>query len=131
MNRAAKCLPFQVPFTILNRKGCHRLIREGAKLVESTFDIFSELKHWLPKTNASEPQPTALTPLQPVRKIVPAPTDPIERQIFELLTEPLTIDDIVVRTQLDTHIATQAIMMMELEGTIVRQDSQHFIQGTV
>ncbi|MBS7814717.1 DNA-processing protein DprA [Wohlfahrtiimonas chitiniclastica] len=124
---------FAIPSSIHNpqSKGCHRLIREGAKLVESTFDIFSELKHWLPKTNASEPQPTALTPLQPVRKIVPAPTDPIERQIFELLTEPLTIDDIVVRTQLDTHIATQAIMMMELEGTIVRQDSQHFIQGTV
>lgn len=125
---------FAIPSSIHNpqSKGCHRLIREGAKLVESTFDIFSELKHWLPNAHAVDaPMVAPITPLQPVRKIVPTPTDPIERQIFELLTEPLTIDDIVARTQLDTQIATQAIMMMELEGILVRQDSQHFIQGTV
>lgn len=123
---------FAIPSSIHNpqSKGCHKLIREGAKLVESTFDIFSELKHWLPENASKHP---VITPHKIQESIAPLlkspPDDPIEKQIFELLANALTIDDIVVKTELETHIAMQAISMLEIEGYIIRQNGHYFIQN--
>lgn len=123
---------FAIPSSIHNpqSKGCHKLIREGAKLVESTFDIFSELKHWLP----NESQAAIQHPLPSSKKsitmiAVDPPEDPLEKQIFDQLTQPLSIDDIVTQTDLEAHIVMQAISMMEIEGYIIRQDGQYFIQN--
>lgn len=123
---------FAIPSSIHNpqSKGCHKLIREGAKLVESTFDIFSELQQWLPdQTNQSQPTVKKFAPQSQITVEIIPPTDPIEKQIFDLLTKPLTIDDIVSLTDLETNIAMQAISMMEIEGFIIREAGQYFIQN--
>ncbi len=120
---------FAIPSSIHNpqSKGCHKLIREGAKLVESTFDIFSELKQWLP--NESHHAPSQSTTQSMVTSIITSPEDPIEKQIFELLAKPLTIDEIVTLTNLETNLVMQSISMMEIEGFIVRQSGQYFLQN--
>lgn len=120
---------FAIPSSIHNpqSKGCHKLIREGAKLVESTFDIFSELKQWLPNENHNISHHSDKPP--PLLSTISPPDDPIEKQIFDLLTEPLTIDDIITLTNLETTIAMQAISMMEIEGFIIRESGQYFTKN--
>lgn len=118
---------FAIPSSIHNpqSKGCHKLIREGAKLVESTFDIFSELQHWLPSSQEHGKK----TIEQPVILPILTPSDPTELLLFNLLTQPMTIDDLVMQSMLETHHVMQALSMMEIEGYIIREAGQYFIQN--
>jgi len=80
-------------------KGCHKLIKEGAKLVDGVEDILTEL---------------ALAPAQSLKRRS-APPHPLLRAMG---ADPLTIDEIIARTGASaSSIATQ-LSQLEIAGSV-------------
>lgn len=89
-------------------KGCHALIRQGAKLVESVEDILEEL-----------PALGAATPPQPAVTTAETQPDSTEKEDAGLLQalgfDPVDLDTLCNRTGID--IASLQIQLLELELT--------------
>lgn len=114
--------------------GCHRLIRQGAKLVETAADILEELAPQLQSYlginfDQTETQATkTIKPLSFLKSIEAqenteertAPTlDPEEQQILATIgLEPVPIDQIVIQTGLTTDVVSSMLLMLELQGYI-------------
>lgn len=109
---------FAVPGSIHNplARGCHRLIRAGAKLVESTEDIFEELRSVAlldpPGEDAGRRQEAE----------VPADhgeDDPAYRQLLEAVDySPTPVDRIVERSGLTAASVSSMLLMLEMEGRV-------------
>lgn len=117
--------------------GCHRLIRQGAKLVETAADILEELAPQLQTylglgisttdTPTSSP-PKLHKPLSFLEEIrtqgnteerSEASLDAEEQQILATIgLEPLPIDQIVIQTGLTTDVVSSMLLMLELQGYI-------------
>lgn len=103
---------FAIPGSIHNplARGCHRLIREGAKLVESAADIVDELGpiagHLM--QNAAEESGQA-----------PAIEDPDYRKLLDVVGfDPVTADIIAERSGLTIGQVSSILLILELEGII-------------
>jgi DNA processing protein len=105
---------FAIPGSIHNplAKGCHQLIREGAKLVESVDDILLELA---PKLGAWLREQPAVTPsTTPVSAEGPAGV-----VMAELGERPQSVDALMVATGLPAETLHVTLLQLELEGLIV------------
>ena len=110
---------FAVPGSIHNAvaRGCHRLLRQGARLVETVDDIFEELATICGDLGWS----SMATPRQ-----APAPGCPSLDKGYEILLdalgfEPASLDAIVARTRLDTGAVASMLLILELDGRIQQQ----------
>ncbi|MDB6087930.1 MAG: protecting protein DprA, partial [Gammaproteobacteria bacterium] len=85
---------FAIPGSIHSpvSRGCHQLIRDGAKLVEAVDDVLSELKIYLPHQRLTSPGATRRAPC--------ALDKGYEMLLDALGFEPATIDVLVARTGL-------------------------------
>ncbi|HLS43406.1 MAG TPA: DNA-protecting protein DprA, partial [Paenalcaligenes sp.] len=102
-------------------KGCHQLIRQGAKLVDSAQDINDELKNILP-ANQQLPEPHQLA----LTKATHAVTinDPTQQQVLDALGyEMMSPDALQQRTQLATAELATALVELELQGVIQQLSS--------
>jgi DNA processing protein len=112
---------FAVPGSIQSFKsrGCHFLIKQGAKLVENSDDVLDELGlnyTFAPKTD------TFKTPLSP-------PTDEWERKVYELVGDyPIHIDEIAREGKLEPSVVSAALMRMELKGIIRQLPGKFFVR---
>jgi len=107
---------FAVPGSIRSplSRGCHRLIQEGAHLVEVAADVLAQL-NFLPGNQSlgravSRPRP-------------PAPGGPGLDKEYEMLLdalgfEPATIDTLVARSGLSGESIASMLLILELEGRI-------------
>lgn len=108
---------FAVPGSIHNplAKGCHQLIRDGAKLVESTAHILEELAPVLsfaPATQASGRHATAAA--QP-----PAQHDADYVRLLEALGwDTVDVDTLVQRSGLTAAEVSSMLLILELEGSV-------------
>ena len=104
---------FAVPGSINNpqAKGCHQLIRQGAKLVESGQDILEELSVIL---QLSLNEPSKGQGSSPTKKDKEAPGDLLRYIEFE----PIGLDELVVLSKLPVSDIQSQLMMLELEGRI-------------
>ena len=105
---------FAIPGSIHNpqAKGCHQLIKQGAKLVESGQDVFEEL---MPQLQGAldfshlTPQPSALS-------------RPQKRADSKLLSyieyEPISLEELAVVSKMPVSALQTELMMLELSGTI-------------
>lgn len=92
-------------------KGCHALIKQGAKLVESASDVLEELGVQ-PPSRAAAPAATSLL----------ARDDPAgEHPLLEAMGhDPVTLDAIGARTGDSTAALLARLLELELEGRVAR-----------
>ncbi len=106
---------FAVPGRVDSRlsQGCHRLIRDGAKLIESVDDVLEELG-------------PLFAPVQTASGVVvhhPAELQLNQQETLVLQAienEPTQMDDIVVRSQLPIHRVLSTISVLEMRRLIRR-----------
>lgn len=102
---------FAIPGSIHSpqSRGCHALIKQGAKLVELAQDVLEEL-HWAPSG-------TSHTELQPDT----GPVDPALRNLLLALGyDAVSLDALQARTGLDTPHLQAQLLELELDGQIAR-----------
>lgn len=103
---------FAIPGSIHNplAKGCHQLIRQGAKLVERPEDVLCELKISLSaQLVASTPQEPGATPtLDKEYKIL----------LDALAFEPASVDSLIERTGMNSESIASMLLILELDGHV-------------
>jgi DNA processing protein len=106
---------FAIPGSIHNpqARGCHLLIRQGAKLVESAQDVMEELGALLGSMADILEAPTR-------DDAVPDRFDDTEyRRLFEVLGyDPVTIDELITRSGLTAEVVSSMLLVLELEGHV-------------
>lgn len=104
---------FALPGSIHNpaARGCHQLIRNGAKLVETTDDIIEELAHWHTPSPATTQPPTK-----------PSELNHDERTVINAMGfDPVSIDDLQQRCQLPLQTLLVNLTTLELKGLLENQ----------
>lgn len=127
---------FALPNTVQNphSQGCHKLIKEGALLVESVEDILEAISHQIqPAIKATlptqttlfdEPQAVAKRPsfanpkTKPIAKNLPELTA-CQQQIFaQLSLEPISVDDLAKACEMNVETMLVELLTMELLGVM-------------
>lgn len=108
---------FAIPGSIHSpqSRGCHALIRQGAKLVESAQDILEELRISTPAAGAD---PLAATPADDARAELP--TSRSTALLGALGFEPCGLDALQARCGLDTATLQAWLLELELDGLVAR-----------
>ncbi len=108
-------------------RGCHALIRQGAKLVETAQDILEELA--APTRNAvGAPGITAALPLQPAPPATaPASHPPEHAALLDALGfDPVGLDALTARTGWGAAQLQAQLLELELEGLVARLPGGQF-----
>ena len=105
-------------------KGCHQLIRQGAKLVETASDILEELCIPCQQT-ISYPKKSEKN-IQENRKDTHQALDPDHQKLLKCLAyEPASIDELVLHSHFTAAEIASMLLIMELEGIIVCQNGRY------
>jgi len=110
---------FAIPGSIHNplARGCHKLIRQGAKLVETANDVMEDLASQidLSKLDSSEQitndKSSSNTP-------VVEQNDENSRLLEAMGYDPVSIDQLVIQTGLTPAALSSMLLVMELQGLI-------------
>ena len=107
---------FAIPGSIHNpmARGCHRLIREGAKLVEASSDILEELASQL---NAALPIPPDQAGAAPVAAPEDMPADHA-RLLDAMGFDPVSVDELVERSGLTAAEVSSILLIVQLQGHV-------------
>jgi DNA processing protein len=114
---------FAIPGSIHNpmSRGCHKLIRQGAKLVESAEDIVSELGsltgHLMQNAQVSDKTEAS------------APLDAEYEALLDAMAfDPATADELANRSGLTIAKVSSMLLILELEGLIETQAGGRYSQ---
>ncbi|MFH1570257.1 MAG: DNA-processing protein DprA [Gemmatimonadota bacterium] len=107
---------FAVPGDVIDGRsaGCHRLLKEGARLVEGVDDILEELENLLPAPLRAAPPPAP--PLNLVQASLLARLDARGRQV----------DDLAGETGLPSAELLEALLQLELAGLVEQLPGKRF-----
>ena len=117
---------FAIPGSIHNpmAKGCHQLIRQGAKLVETASDILEELCIETGKISEYPKKSVANTHENP--KDSPQALDPDHQKLLKCLAyEPASIDELVLNSHFSAAEVASMLLILELEGIVVSQNGRY------
>ena len=105
---------FAIPGSIHSpqSRGCHRLIQQGAKLVETAEDVLQELA-WSPR---SAPVATASV----AADTAPTSTGDADSLLSAMGHDPVTLDALMARCGWPTHQLTARLLEFELMGLVAR-----------
>jgi DNA processing protein len=126
---------FALPGSLHNpmAKGCHRLIREGARLVETTADIMQELG------------PVAAELQMEIRQRLEQPDSNEEKTVHRqqdllddsdyssvwkvLAYDPKPVDVIIQQSGLSAREISSMLLMMELKGMVKKQPDGRYVRA--
>jgi DNA processing protein len=109
---------FAVPGSIHNplARGCHLLIRQGAKLVEEATDVLIELAPLLELSGVVLAPPPPATLEEADARFASDPA--YDKLLNELAFSPISIADLGTRVQLTTAELSSMLLLLELEGLV-------------
>lgn len=120
---------FAIPGSIHNpmAKGCHRLIREGAKLIESSADILAELSPRLAGYLTECDDSVASTKAEHPAQKAEFEGDPLYAKLLNVLGhDPVSLDALTKYTGLTSAELSSMLLILELEGFIEALPGQRF-----
>ena len=109
---------FAIPGSIHNplSKGCHNLIRNGAKLVETVEDVLEEFKHHLDLDTLQKQNTTSKSVNSNQSHAL---TDPQHEIVLNCMgLEPTSIDSIIERCGLPVEVVSSILLILELNNRI-------------
>lgn len=112
---------FAIPGSIhaIQSRGCHALIRQGAKLVESAQDVLEDMKLDIPAIGSSITRST--DPSSVDDESGSQDTDHGEEHLLQALGfDPVSLDALQARTGLGTPSLQAQLMSLELDGKVAR-----------
>lgn len=111
------------PVDSLSSRGCHRLIRDGAKLVETVDDILEELGPLVREVRTTPEEP-------PVRHPAELTLSDAERSLLGQLGDgPIGVDELIVRTQMTAGQVMATLSVLEVKRLIRRQPGHTFVRA--
>jgi DNA processing protein len=116
---------FAVPGSIHNptSKGCHSLIRNGAKLVEKVEDVLEELKNHIDLT------PFDSKPADIENTKDNEPLDPQHEKILASMGfEPISIDTLIERSGMAVDVVSSILLILELNDQVLHQGNGVYIR---
>ncbi len=126
---------FALPGSLNNpmAKGCHRLIREGARLVETTADIMQELGPVAAELQMEISQRLDLPDAVPDKPARPADNlldDSDYRALWEVLGfDPKPVDVIIEQTGLSAREISSMLLIMELKGMVKKHGNGRYLRA--
>jgi DNA processing protein len=104
-------------------KGCHELIKKGAKLCEGAEDILSEFEYLFPASNRpAAPNETGVLPALELSEH--------EQKIFAALdSEELSIDDVIRKCGLPSSTVSVALLSLEMKRLVKQLPGKMFIRN--
>jgi DNA processing protein len=117
---------FAIPGSIHNpvARGCHRLIRSGAKLVETADDILEELDGMIAGIAATIEQ----NPNQPVLATKSALDTDYQRLLSLMGWDPVDIDTLITRSGLTAEEVSSMLLILELDGHVEPLTGGRYVQ---
>ncbi|MGD8566743.1 MAG: DNA-processing protein DprA [Gammaproteobacteria bacterium] len=114
---------FAIPGSIHNplAKGCHHLIRQGAKLVETGDDVLQELAPVIARHRHTALQPSNenLHHNKDLRATARKTIDARQQQLLDCMAyEPVSVDTLVQRSRLTPESISSMLVELELSGLI-------------
>lgn len=120
---------FAIPGSIHNplARGCHKLIRQGARLVETAAEIVDELgplvaelegelRGLLDTASIADDEPAASQPNRPGAHSDPDPE--VAALLDALGHDPVSVDELIARTNLTTQAVSSMLLELELAGRV-------------
>lgn len=102
-------------------KGCHDLIKKGAKLCEGVEDILSEFEYLFPPTN--RPPTAAETGVLPTVAL----SENEQKVIAVLSAEETAIDEIIQKTALPVPAVSVALLSLEMKRLVKQMPGKLFV----
>lgn len=104
-------------------KGCHDLIKKGAKLCESAEDILSEFEYLFPSSN--RPPSAGETGVLPALEL-----SANEQKVYDALTvEESTVDEVIRRSGLPASAVSVALLGLEMKRVVKQLPGKLFIRN--
>jgi DNA processing protein len=119
---------FAIPGSIHNpvARGCHQLLRQGAKLVESAQDILEELA---PQLRAQLHLET-LEQNQPAQPPAATELDPDYQNLLAVIDyDPLSVDQLAQRSGLPPRSIASMLLILELQGLIRAENGGRYCRN--
>ena len=105
-------------------KGCHDLIKKGAKLCESAEDILSEFEYLFPASNKPpSPGETGVLPALELSKT--------EQQVYDALQtdDETSIDEVIRKSGLPSSAVSVALLSLEMKRVIKQLPGKLFVRN--
>jgi len=105
-------------------KGCHDLIKKGAKLCESAEDILSEFEYLFPASNRpAAPNETGVLPA------LELPEN--EKLVYDALSkEESSIDEVIRRSGLPSSAVSVALLSLEMKRAVKQLPGKLFVKNS-
>jgi DNA processing protein len=104
-------------------KGCHELIKKGAKLCESAEDVLSEFEYLFPAPN--RPPGASETGVLPALEL-----SPNEQQVYGCLDhEEISIDEIIRKSGLPSSAVSVALLGLEMKRLVRQLPGKLFVRN--
>jgi DNA processing protein len=111
------------PVDSLSSRGCHRLIRDGAKLVETVDDILEELGPLVREVKTAPDEPSVRHPAEL------ALTDQERSLLGQLESQPSGVDELILRTGLTASQVLATLSVLELKRLVRRLPGHQFVRA--